>query len=191
MPRPQALPLRARCGSRPSSPTSSRAGWDTTRCGSSTSPTRCRARPPDLVVIKTATHEAVAGSVQAARPQPAQVEKLLEALISRAYLLPKMSFPRSRERGAPVLIANRYGEFGDLTDAASGRPPPRGRGNAARIERAVARLQGRPAVAADAPLFALTSKRSGSVHGSPARSTAASKRTMVPVSRSPSSVKRR
>src|SRR5947207_8272155 len=61
-------------------------------------------------------------------------------------------------------------------------------------ERAVAGarvcLPGRSVAGADNELFALTSKRSGSVHGLPLRS-AASKRTMVPVSRSASRVKRR
>ena len=93
--------------------------------------------------------------------QPSHIERLLEALVSRANLLPKdsyqirdpaalppplqavivqaaregrvwgcwansyetclftseMSLPRSRERGVPVLLVNRYGESGDLQDA--------------------------------------------------------------------------
>jgi hypothetical protein len=93
--------------------------------------------------------------------QPSHIERLLEALVSRANLLPKdsyqirdpaalppalqtviaqaaregrvwgcwansyetclftseMSLPRSRERGVPVLLVNRYGESGELQDA--------------------------------------------------------------------------
>jgi hypothetical protein len=92
--------------------------------------------------------------------QPSHIERLLEALVSRANLLPKdcyqirdpaalppplqtviaqaaregrvwgcwansyetclftseMSLPRSRERGVPVLLVNRYGESGELQD---------------------------------------------------------------------------
>ena len=95
--------------------------------------------------------------------QPSHIEKLLEALVSRANLLPKdcyqirdpdalpsqlqrliaraaqegrvwrcwansyetclftceMSLPRSRERGSPVLLVNRYSESGELQDAGS------------------------------------------------------------------------
>jgi hypothetical protein len=93
--------------------------------------------------------------------QPSHIERLLEALVSRADLLPKdgyqirdpaalpvplqtviaqaaragrvwgcwansyetclftceMSLPRSRERGVPVLLVNRYGESGELQDS--------------------------------------------------------------------------
>jgi len=95
--------------------------------------------------------------------QPSHIEKLLEALVSRASLLPKdsyqirdpgalppplqtliaqaaqegrvwrcwansyetclftceMSLPRSRERGSPVLLVNRYSESGELQEAGS------------------------------------------------------------------------
>ena len=95
--------------------------------------------------------------------QPSHIEKLLEALVSRASLLPKdsyqirdpgalppplrtliaqaaqegrvwgcwvnsfetclftceMSLPRSRERGVPVLLVNRYSESGELQEAGS------------------------------------------------------------------------
>jgi hypothetical protein len=95
--------------------------------------------------------------------QPSHIERLLEALVSRANLLPKdcyqirdpaalpsalqaviaqaaregrvwgcwansyetclftseMSLPRSRERGSPVLLVNRYSESGELQDAGS------------------------------------------------------------------------
>jgi hypothetical protein len=95
--------------------------------------------------------------------QPAHIERLLDALVSRANLLPKdyhqirdpnslppqlqtliaqavqegrvwrcwansyetclftseMSLPRSRERGSPVLLVNRYNESGELQDAGS------------------------------------------------------------------------
>ena len=95
--------------------------------------------------------------------QPSHIERLLDALVSRANLLPKdcyqirdpgtlptqlqtliaqaaqegrvwrcwansyetclftceMSLPRSRERGVPVLLVNRYGESGELQDAGS------------------------------------------------------------------------
>src|SRR2546429_7711847 len=61
---------------------------------------------------------------------------------------------------------------------------------AGRLEEALVFAERRCVDAADNELFALISKRSGSVHGLPLRS-AASKRTMVPVSRSLSRVKRR
>ena len=102
--------------------------------------------------------------------QPSHIERLLDALVSRANLLPKdgyqirdpaalplqlqtlitqatqegrvwgcwvnsfetclftceMSLPRSRERGSPVLLVNRYGESGELQDAGSWTSDPEG-----------------------------------------------------------------
>jgi hypothetical protein len=102
--------------------------------------------------------------------QPSHLERLLEALVTRADLLPKdcyqirdpaalptrlqtviaqatqegrvwrcwansyetclftseMSLPRSRERGAPVLLVNRYGESGELQDSGSWVSDPQG-----------------------------------------------------------------
>jgi len=103
--------------------------------------------------------------------QPSHIERLLEALVSRANLLPKdsyqirdsstlppqlqtlvaqavqegrvwgcwansyetclftceMSLARSRERGVPVLLVNRYGESGELQDAGSWMSDPEGK----------------------------------------------------------------
>ena len=103
--------------------------------------------------------------------QPSHIERLLEALVSRANLLPKdcyqirdpatlppplqtviaqaaqegrvwgcwansyetclftseMSLPRSRERGVPVLLVNRYDESGELQDAGSWMSDPEGK----------------------------------------------------------------
>jgi len=103
--------------------------------------------------------------------QPSHIERLLDALVSRANLLPKdgyqirdpaalppqlqtlitqatqegrvwgcwansfetclftceMSLPRSRERGSPVLLVNRYGESGELQDAGSWMSDPEGK----------------------------------------------------------------
>jgi hypothetical protein len=103
--------------------------------------------------------------------QPSHLERLLEALVSRANLLPKdcyqirdpsalppqlqalvaqaaqegrvwrcwvnsyetclftseMSLPRSRERGSPVLLVNRYNESGELQDAGSWMSDPEGK----------------------------------------------------------------
>lgn len=39
----------------------------------------------------------------------------------------EMSLPLSRERGAPVLLVNRYAESGDLTDAGSWTTDPDGK----------------------------------------------------------------
>jgi hypothetical protein len=103
--------------------------------------------------------------------QPSHIERLLDALVSRANLIPKdgyqirdpsalppqlqtlitqateegrvwgcwvnsfetclftceMSLPRSRERGVPVLLVNRYGESGELQDAGSWTCDPDGK----------------------------------------------------------------
>ena len=103
--------------------------------------------------------------------QPSHIERLLEALVSRADLLPKdgyqirdpsalppplqalitqatqegrvwgcwvnsfetclftceMSLPRSRERGSPVLLVNRYNESGELQDDGSWTSDPEGK----------------------------------------------------------------
>ncbi|MGH8131739.1 MAG: hypothetical protein ACRETP_00680 [Steroidobacteraceae bacterium] len=103
--------------------------------------------------------------------QPSHVERLLEALVSRANFLPKdsyqirdpsalssqlqtvlgravqegrvwgcwatnyetwlftceMSLALSRERGTPVLLVNRYGDSGELTDAGSWMTDPEGK----------------------------------------------------------------
>jgi hypothetical protein len=102
--------------------------------------------------------------------QPSQTETLLDALITRGYMLPKeafqirdpnslpaqlqqvvarateegrvwscwatshdiwlftceMSLPLSRERGAPVLLVNRYAETGELTESSSWTSDPHG-----------------------------------------------------------------
>ena len=103
--------------------------------------------------------------------KPSQVEKLLEAFVTRGDLLPEgcyqirdpaalppalqgvltraiqegrvwaswanahdtwlftceMSLASSRERGAPVLLVNRYGESGELKDAGSWMTDPDGK----------------------------------------------------------------
>jgi len=102
--------------------------------------------------------------------QPSHIERLLDALVSRANLSPKdgyqirdpaalppklqtlitqatqegrvwgcwvnsfetclftceMSLARSRERGSPVLMVNRYGESGELQDAGAWTSDPEG-----------------------------------------------------------------
>jgi hypothetical protein len=39
----------------------------------------------------------------------------------------EMSLPLSRERGAPVLLVNRHGETGELTDSGSWTTDPQGK----------------------------------------------------------------
>jgi hypothetical protein len=117
----------------------------------------------------TGLHNMDTRRLRALQP-PAEVEKLLQALVSSRNLLPKgsypirdpsalpaplqvivvratqegrvwacwassfetflftceMSLPLSRERGAPVIVVNRYGERGELAEAAAWVADPRG-----------------------------------------------------------------